>query len=164
MKVRDTFRSIAHATASAIGSPYAFAAAVLVVVVWAATGPAFHYSDTWQLIINTGTTVITFLVVFMIQNTQNRDSRAIHLKLDELIRAADSARNRLVDIEDVSDEELAHLAREFRRLRDQPDPQQAAARVVADRGTRAPSPANRSGEASPRRRRHHDTPRRSQRH
>jgi len=117
MTLRDAFRTAAHATASAIGSPYAFAVAVLVIVIWAACGPAFHYSDTWQLVINTGTTVVTFLVVFMIQNTQNRDSRAIHLKLDELIRAVDAARNRLVDIEDLPDEELARLAREFQRLR-----------------------------------------------
>ncbi|HEX8113784.1 MAG TPA: low affinity iron permease family protein [Kofleriaceae bacterium] len=117
MTVHGAFRKVAHATACAIGSPYAFAAAVMVVVVWAVCGPAFHYSDTWQLVINTGTTIVTFLVVFMIQNTQNRDSRAIHLKLDELIRAVESARNRLVDVEDLPDEELARLAREFQRLR-----------------------------------------------
>ena len=117
MTVHGVFRKIAHATASAIGSPYAFATAVLVVVVWAMCGPAFHYSDTWQLVINTGTTIVTFLVVFMIQNTQNRDSRAIHLKLDELIRAVESARNILVDAEDLPDEELTRLAREFHRLR-----------------------------------------------
>ena len=126
MTARDAFRTLAHATASAIGSPYAFAAALVAVVVWAATGPAFHYSDTWQLVINTATTVITFLVVFMIQNTQNRDSRAIHLKLDELIRAVDAARNRLLDIEDLPDEELARLAREFHRLRLEPDARRAA--------------------------------------
>jgi low affinity Fe/Cu permease len=115
--VHDAFRKVAHATASAIGSPYAFAIAVMIVVVWVVCGPAFHYSDTWQLVINTGTTIVTFLVVFMIQNTQNRDSRAIHLKLDELIRAVESARNMLVDAEDLPDEELARLAREFQRLR-----------------------------------------------
>ena len=117
MRMRDAFRAAAHATSCAIGSPYGFAVAVLVVVIWAACGPTFHYSDTWQLVINTGTTVVTFLVVFMIQNTQNRDARAIHLKLDELIRAVDAARNRLVDVEDLPDEELARLAREFQRLR-----------------------------------------------
>jgi low affinity Fe/Cu permease len=115
--IHGAFHKVAHATACAIGSPYAFATAVLVVVVWAVCGPAFHYSDTWQLVINTGTTIVTFLVVFMIQNTQNRDSRAIHLKLDELIRAVGSARNALVDLEDLPDEELARLAREFQRLR-----------------------------------------------
>lgn len=125
MTVRDAFRALAHATASAIGSPYAFAIALAAVVVWAASGPAFHYSDTWQLVINTATTVVTFLVVFMIQNTQNRDSRAIHLKLDELIRALDAARNRLLDVEDLPDEELARLAREFRRLRLEPSARSA---------------------------------------
>jgi low affinity Fe/Cu permease len=124
--VHAAFRKIAHATACAIGSPYAFVAAVLVVLAWVACGPAFHYSDTWQLVINTGTTIITFLVVFMIQNTQNRDSRAIHLKLDELIRAVKSARNKLVDVEDLPDEELAKLAREFERLRLRADAHEAA--------------------------------------
>lgn len=117
MSSRGAFRALAHATSSAIGSPYGFAVAVLVVAIWAASGPAFHYSDTWQLVINTGTTVITFLVVFMIQYTQNRDSRAIHLKLDELIRAVDAARNRLVDVEDLPDEDLARLTKEFQQLR-----------------------------------------------
>jgi low affinity Fe/Cu permease len=120
------FRRVAHATSCAIGSPYAFAVAVLVVVVWVACGPAFHYSDTWQLVINTGTTIVTFLVVFMIQNTQNRDSRAIHLKLDELIRAVKSARNKLVDVEDLPDEELAKLAREFEHLRRRADAREGA--------------------------------------
>ena len=115
--MREGFRRIAHATATAIGSPYAFALAVLTIVVWAACGPLFHYSDTWQLVINTGTTIVTFLVVFMIQNTQNRDSQALHLKLDELIRAVKTARNSLVDIEELPDEEIAKLEAEFRQLR-----------------------------------------------
>jgi low affinity Fe/Cu permease len=162
--VRDAFRAAAHATACAIGSPYAFAIAVLSIVIWAATGPAFHFSDTWQLIINTSTTVVTFLVVFMIQNTQNRDSRAIHLKLDELIHAVDTARNSLVDIEDVSEEELAQLAREFRRIRNEPDAHQAAARSVAERAPHeaAAHPAIRRPPrlATHRRRQRHGTPRR----
>jgi low affinity Fe/Cu permease len=83
-----------------------------------ATGPLFHYSDTWQLVINTGTTIITFLMVFLIQSTQNRDSKALHLKLDELIRAVGSARNRLVDLESCTDEEIAALEKEFHRLRE----------------------------------------------
>ena len=164
MTARNAFRAAAHATAGAIGSPYAFATAVLVVVVWAATGPAFHYSDTWQLVINTGTTVVTFLVVFMIQNTQNRDSRAVHLKLDELIHAVGTARNRLVDIEDVSDEELAQLAREFRRVRTEPDAHLAAARSVAARAPReaAPRPPTRRPprDAATHRRQRSDPPRR----
>ena len=87
-----------------------------VIVVWGVTGPVFHYSDTWQLVINTGTTVVTFLMVFLIQNTQNRDSHALHLKLDELIRANDLARNRLMGLEDLTDAELDELHREFSAL------------------------------------------------
>jgi low affinity Fe/Cu permease len=90
---------------------------VLVIVVWILTGPTFHFSDTWQLIINTATTVITFLMVFLIQNTQNRDAKAVHLKLDEIIRALKGARNQLVDLEDLSDEDLKKLEEQFRRLR-----------------------------------------------
>jgi low affinity Fe/Cu permease len=99
-----------------LGSAWAFAAAVSVIFVWLVTGPAFHFSDTWQLIINTATTVITFLMVFLIQNTQNRDAKAMHLKLDELIRAIKGARNKLVDLEELSEEELSNLEKEFHRL------------------------------------------------
>ena len=151
MTVREVFHHIAHATATAIGSPYAFASALLVIIAWAACGPVFHYSDTWQLVINTGTTIVTFLVVFMIQNTQNRDSRAIHLKLDELICAIDAARNRLVDIEDLPDEELARLASEFQRVRDQPERASSTPRAEpagtsdASSTTQAPSAARKPG-------------------
>jgi low affinity Fe/Cu permease len=100
-----------------LGSPWAFTGAILIIVVWALTGPTFHYSDTWQLIINTGTTIVTFLMVFLIQNTQNRDAKAMHLKLDEVIRALKKARNELVDLEDLSDEELDKLEQQFKRLR-----------------------------------------------
>lgn len=117
----DSFRRVARATANAIGSPYAFALAAFVVIVWGATGPVFHYSDTWQLVINTSTTIITFLVVFAIQNTQNRDSKALHLKLDELLRAVGPARTGLVDLEDMPDEAIQRLEREFRALRRGPD-------------------------------------------
>jgi low affinity Fe/Cu permease len=89
---------------------------VLVILVWLVTGPTFHFSDTWQLIINTATTVVTFLMVFLIQNTQNRDAKAMHLKLDELIRAMKGARNKLVDLEELSDEELSKLEEQFQRL------------------------------------------------
>jgi low affinity Fe/Cu permease len=115
----STFRTIASEVAAAVGSASAFAAAACVVLVWAATGPAFHFSDTWQLVINTGTTVVTFLMVFLIQNTQNRDARVTQLKLDELIRAVGGARNSLVDMEHLSDEELARLQTEFEALRNQ---------------------------------------------
>jgi low affinity Fe/Cu permease len=101
-----------------VGSAWAFIVAVAVILAWGATGPVFHFSDTWQLIINTGTTIITFLMVFLIQNTQNRDAQAIHLKLDELIRAVRTARTSMVDLEDLSDEELDRLRREFRALRE----------------------------------------------
>jgi low affinity Fe/Cu permease len=112
----DVFRRFAHKTSTGVGSPWAFVLAVTTIVVWAVTGPLFHFSDTWQLVINTGTTIITFLMVFLIQNTQNRDAVAIHLKLDELIRALKGARNQLVDLEELSDEELEQLHREFKRL------------------------------------------------
>jgi low affinity Fe/Cu permease len=112
--VHELFRRLAHSTAYIIGTPAAFMVAIGSLVIWALTGPAFGYSDTWQLIINTGTTIVTFLVVFMIQNTQNRDSQAIHVKLDELIRATKTARNTIINIEDVPDAELARLRREMR--------------------------------------------------
>lgn len=100
-----------------MGSPWAFALATLLIVVWAATGPEFHWSNTWQLVINTGTTIVTFLMVFLIQNTQNRDTRAIHLKLDELLRALHGARNTLLNLESLTDEDLDRLQKEFERLR-----------------------------------------------
>ena len=114
--MRNLFRRIAHKTSEFMGSPWAFMGACLIVVLWAVTGPFFGYSDTWQLVINTGTTIVTFLVVFLIQATQNRDSLAIHLKLDELIRSVRKARNRLVDLEELTDEELRELQDEFRKL------------------------------------------------
>jgi low affinity Fe/Cu permease len=113
-----SFHRLAHATAERVGRPQSFLLAVLVVFVWAITGPIFHYSDTWQLVINTGTTIVTFLMVFLIQNTQNRDAHAVHLKLDELIRATKGARNALVGLEDMSDEDLDKLQHEFEQLRD----------------------------------------------
>ena len=118
MDMNEFFRKFAHASAAAVGSPYAFLLGVLIVVVWAVTGPAFGYTDTWQLVINTGTTIVTFLMVFLIQNTQNRDAKAMHLKLDELIRALSSARDRLVHLEDLSDADLAKLEDEFKKLHD----------------------------------------------
>ena len=111
------FGTIAAKTAGWVGSAWAFILAVFVIVLWGAAGPYFHYSDTWQLVINTATTVITFLVVFLIQNTQNRDARALHLKLDEVIRAIRSARNEMISIEHLSDEELEELTKHYDRLR-----------------------------------------------
>ncbi|HWT00239.1 MAG TPA: low affinity iron permease family protein [Pyrinomonadaceae bacterium] len=119
--MRDLFHRIAQKVSNAVGSAWAFIAAVFIIVVWAATGPIFHFSDTWQLVINTGTTIVTFLMVFLIQNTQNRDAKVIHLKLDELIRVTEKARNHLVDLEDLEDDELDRLEMEFQRLRQRDD-------------------------------------------
>ena len=99
------------------GRPATFMVALGIILVWAITGPIFDFSDTWQLVINTGTTIVTFLMVFLIQNTQNRDAKAMHLKLDELIHGVSGARNRLIDLEDMTDEELDSLQKEFERLR-----------------------------------------------
>ena len=110
------FRRMAHATAAAVGTPWTFLGALLIVIVWGASGPLFHFSDTWQLVINTGTTIVTFLMVFLIQNTQNRDAIVMQLKLDELIRATNSARNQLLDMDAMSDAELAQLQKEFKEL------------------------------------------------
>jgi len=107
------FSRFATNTAQLVGHPYTFFVAVVLLFAWAATGPVFHFSDTWQLIINTSTTIITFLVVFLIQNTQNRDAKAIHLKLDELIRSHVPARNEMIDIEKLSDEELEELRERY---------------------------------------------------
>jgi low affinity Fe/Cu permease len=117
--VSDAFRCFAQRSSTLLGSAWAFCGAVLVILVWLVTGPTFHFSDTWQLIINTATTVVTFLMVFLIQNTQNRDAKAMHLKLDELIRAVKGARNQLVDLEELSDNDLKKLEEQFRRLRKQ---------------------------------------------
>jgi low affinity Fe/Cu permease len=115
-KIQDAFRVFARRTSAVLGTAWAFVTAIAVIVIWAATGHIFHYSDTWQLIINTGTTIVTFLMVFLIQNTQNRDAKAVSLKLDELIRAVGPARNHLVDIERLSDQELQKLQKEFERI------------------------------------------------
>ncbi|MEP6860177.1 MAG: low affinity iron permease family protein [Deltaproteobacteria bacterium] len=117
----EGFRNVCRRVSSAIGSPWAFIIAAAGVIVWLISGPVFHYSDTWQLVINTSTTIVTFLIVFLIQNTQNHDSRAIHLKLDELIRAVGEARTRLVDLQDLPDSELRKLEHEFQRLRRNPE-------------------------------------------
>jgi low affinity Fe/Cu permease len=117
MPVFAVFRRFAHSVSVAVGAPWAFGVALGLVAVWGITGPLFHYSDTWQLTINTGTTIVTFLMVFVIQNTQNRETQTIQLKLDELIRAVEAARNDLVDLEDLPDEELRKLQQQFEELR-----------------------------------------------
>ncbi len=115
--MQDAFRIVARRTSAVLGTAWAFMGAVAVIVIWGLTGHIFHYSDTWQLIINTGTTIVTFLMVFLIQNTQNRDSKAIQLKLDELIRSLSGARNKMMDLEALSDQDLEKFQKEFERLR-----------------------------------------------
>ena len=113
----DRFGKFAARSSYYLGSRWAFVAAIGVIVAWALTGPLFHYSDTWQLVINTGTTIVTFLMVFLIQNTQNRDARAIHLKLNELIHAVDKAKNQMIDVEKLSDLELEELTKTYEKIR-----------------------------------------------
>jgi low affinity Fe/Cu permease len=114
--VNKAFHKFAVKVSKMVGSPWMFVGALLLIILWALTGPLFNYSNTWQLVINTGTTIITFLMVFLIQNSQNRESSATQLKLDELIRAVTAARNKLVNLEEFSDEELDRLQEEFRKL------------------------------------------------
>ena len=113
---RHVFASFANWTAHASGSPFTFAIAAGIVVVWGVSGPLFGFSDTWQLVINTGTTIVTFLMVFLIQNTQNREGKAVQIKLDELIRAVEGAQNSLLDLEELSDEELEQIRTDYTRL------------------------------------------------
>ena len=127
------FTRFAKWTSRAAGNPATFALAVLIILVWAATGPIFAFSDTWQLVINTGTTIITFLMVFLIQNTQNRDSAAVQLKLDELIRAINGAHNGLLDLEELSDEDLARIRARFEALAR--ESRENLMRVLTDTGT-----------------------------
>jgi low affinity Fe/Cu permease len=129
--VNGHFAKLASGASNLVGSPRAFFLALALVVVWAVSGPLFHYSDSWQLLINTGTTVVTFLMVFLIQATQNRETRALHLKLDELIRSQRSARNIFADLEHATDEELAELEAEFRKVRARAE---ARKQVTGERG------------------------------
>jgi low affinity Fe/Cu permease len=114
---QDWFGQFAAKASAVLGTKWAFAMAALVIVIWALMGPLFHYSDTWQLVINTGTTIVTFLMVFLIQNTQNRDARAINLKLNELIRAIDAARDQMIDIESLSDLELNEIQARYGKIK-----------------------------------------------
>jgi low affinity Fe/Cu permease len=114
--LRRVFDRFAGATSDRAGSPWAFAIAVFVLVVWAVSGPVFGFSDTWQLIINTGTTIVTFLMVFLLQHTQNKDAHALQVKLDTLIAATEKASNRMLDIEDLDDEQIERLQRRFQKL------------------------------------------------
>src|SRR4051812_30886179 len=132
-KKESWFRRFACAVSQAVGSHWAFMLALVVVAVWAATGPMFHFSDTWQLVINTGTTIITFLMVFVIQSTQNRDGKAVQLKLDELIRAQTKARNVFAALEDAGEDEIKRFEEEFRELRQKGLPGEHAVREAARR-------------------------------
>jgi len=125
---KSWFTRFAKSTSRAAGRPAAFAVAIGIILVWAVTGPLFHFSDTWQLVINTGTTIITFLMVFLIQNTQNRDSEAVHLKLDELIRALEGAHNALLDLEDLDDKDLDRIRATYADLAE------SARRMLHERG------------------------------
>jgi low affinity Fe/Cu permease len=128
----DRFTRFCGGASAWLGSKWAFVSAGAVIALWGLTGPLFHYSDTWQLIINTGTTIVTFLMVFLIQNTQNRDARAINLKLDELIRAVDHARNHMMNIEKLSDAELDMLDEQFAQLRQKHPQNQERPAIAAD--------------------------------
>jgi low affinity Fe/Cu permease len=120
----DWFGIFAAGTSNWLGSKWGFAGAGLFIIGWAVTGPIFHFSDTWQLVINTGTNIITFIMVFLIQNTQNRDARAMNLKLDELIRALDTGDNRMIDIENLSDLQLDELQRRYEAIKAECDSRQ----------------------------------------
>jgi low affinity Fe/Cu permease len=115
-RIQHLFTQFAKLTAHMAGHPWAFGLAVAVIVVWAVTGPLFGFSDTWQLVVNTGTTIVTFLMVFLIQNTQNRDTGAMQTKLDELIRAIKGAHNALLDLEELDEKEIEHVRRDYRKL------------------------------------------------
>ncbi len=124
--MRHLFRQFSERTSVLVGSPWAFLLAFAIIILWAITGPLFKFSDTWQLVINTSTTIVTFLMVFLIQNTQNRDSKAIHLKLDELLYGVKGARNSMIDLEHLSDQELEKLEAEFTLLHNQVRTQKVA--------------------------------------
>lgn len=140
--MKNAFGKFSLRASNAMGAPWAFVSATLVVVLWAISGPVFGFSDTWQLVINTGTTVLTFLAVFLIQNTQNRDALAIHLKLDELLRGVEGARTGLVSLESLSDDELERLDDEFHQLHED----EHRAEVLL--GNRAAGARNAGGESA----------------
>lgn len=120
MSIKETFHHAATSAAHALGSPYAFLTAATGVLIWAALGPSAGYSEPWQLVINTATTIITFLSVFLIQNTQNRDSKAMQLKLDEILHSIKEARNELIDLEDMPDEEVKRISEQLHNLKNKP--------------------------------------------
>lgn len=114
--MKEVFRKLSQQTSTTVGHPYTFFLALVIIVVWAVSGKYFNYSDTWQLVINTGTTIVTFLIVFLIQNTQNRDTKAINLKLDEIIFSIKNADNKIIDVNNLTDEQLETLETSFERI------------------------------------------------
>jgi low affinity Fe/Cu permease len=137
MNIKDAFSKFSNVSANLLGSPWMFVGNLFLIFVWLFSGPFFNYSDTWQLVVNTATTVITYLAVFLIQNTQNRDAKAVHIKLDELISSIEGARNRFVNLETATDEELTELEGQFKKLRESADrgdiePAQAVVENVED--------------------------------
>jgi low affinity Fe/Cu permease len=130
-KTPPTFSDVAREASCVLGTLLALAAACAVVLLWAVTGPLFGYSDTWQLLVNTGTTIVTFQVVLLVQRTQNRDAWALHLKLDALIRRLDAARNRLIKLENCFDEEIAQIQRQFQALKRRKERTKSNERVAA---------------------------------
>ncbi len=145
--MNERFHRFAWRVSERVGSPHAFLAAIGIVGAWAVTGPMFHFSDAWQLVINTGTTIVTFLMVFLIQATQNRDGRATQLKLDELIRSQKRARNLFADLEHATDEELEEFEQEFGKIRARAAARQAA---KAEKASVPGSPASPAGDGGPR--------------
>ena len=147
---KDFFTVFASHTAHFSGSPITFCVAVSIILIWAVTGPLFQFSDTWQLVINTGTTIVTFLMVFLIQNTQNRDSEALHLKIDELIRANPKAKNQLLSLEDLSQDELDEIKGEFAKMAEAADDAGAAlgtgVNSVGKKATAEKPPAKKSSD------------------
>ena len=128
---RGSFHSFAGRASLLVGSKWAFTGAVLIIILWGITGPYFHFSDTWQLVVNTATTIVTFIIVFLIQNTQNRDARAIHLKLDEIIYSLKHARNEMIHIENLSDAELESISKNFEKIRAECERRTAKNRALA---------------------------------
>ncbi len=143
---RASFATFSKRVSGAVGSPVMFLIALAVVLTWGITGPMFGFSDTWQLIINTGTTIVTFLMVFLIQATQNRDAKAIHFKLDELIHAVQGAHEELIDVEDLTDEELDELGEHYHQVR----AEEAGSRVEDQSAKKdSPSKGKRNGKKKP---------------
>jgi low affinity Fe/Cu permease len=136
IRTTSRFGRFARWSAHAVGQPAAFVAAVVVIILWAVAGPVFNFSDTWQLVINTGTTIVTFLMVFLIQNTQNKDAEAMHIKLDELIRALDNAQNALLNLEDLEEKDLDRIRSDYLKLAERAR-QELQSRSISSKGAEA---------------------------